>query len=129
MYDVFIIAIFSNESVVRKKIIQLIPIVVVLVILLSGQITQFITNMVSRFTGLTNLNQITTGRYDLWGIYLKNICDETYGFLFGHGLNHIEGIKAAHNTYLEIMYKFGVIGVIGDAVGLIISFKVSGLLY
>ena len=51
------------------------------------------------------------GRLDIWRIVIKNWTDRP---LFGHGSNSMylnQGV-AAHNTYLELLYNYGLVGLL-----------------
>ena len=78
-----------------------------------------ITNKVSaisivfeRFQEGTSLNEITTGRSDLWLVYLSDIFSSISTFLWGHGFNANLLDKGTHNILLEIMYYTGFVGII-----------------
>ena len=58
------------------------------------------------------LDSITTGRTELWSLYLDEIFNNIRILLFGNGLNTmIETLgKGAHNTYLEALFNLGIVG-------------------
>ncbi len=58
-----------------------------------------------------DLSSVTTGRGDIWLEYFKTILKDLKILFFGAGLgNQLE--RAPHNTYLEMMYYIGAIGVV-----------------
>ncbi len=60
-----------------------------------------------------NLNYITTGRIDLWETYLDRILHEYKYLYFGRGINYpIIGDLAEHNTFIQLVYYFGIIGTV-----------------
>lgn len=66
-----------------------------------------------RFTlnSKSSLDSITTGRANIWGLYIRTIFNETKVLFCGNGLNSIiEGAKGAHNTYLEAFFSLGIVG-------------------
>lgn len=67
-----------------------------------------------RFSGTSDFNELTTGRGDLWRLYWGHIGDTFETLFFGHGFSGLQGHKAAHNTYLEILFNFGIVGFIID---------------
>lgn len=58
--------------------------------------------------GATN---ITTGRTDIWKDYLEAIMQNLKILFFGNGINTtISTGRATHNTYLEYVFYFGIVG-------------------
>lgn len=62
-----------------------------------------------RFGSFDSLGEVTTGRSDIWYNYIQIFIDNPYKFIFGHGYNSTV-IRAAHNTFIEFLYLFGIIG-------------------
>ena len=67
--------------------------------------------------GSAILNKFTTGRSEIWGVYLREIFSQPVSCLFGHGIG--AGLPiigkaevSAHNFYLESLYLLGVVGVL-----------------
>lgn len=57
------------------------------------------------------LNSYTTGRINLWLVYIKEISNDSKMFIIGRGINNgVVGGRAAHNTFLEVFSMFGLIG-------------------
>lgn len=95
------------------------PIKILLVALLVGGclfcIEKFtslkIISLISaRFAYSDTVNDLTTGRASLWIEYLNYIFNDVRCFLVGEGFNALSLEKAAHNTYIEFIYHFGLIG-------------------
>ena len=60
-------------------------------------------------------NDITTGRSEIWILYIKSIIETPVKCLFGHGVGAIlpitnHGETSAHNFYLESLYLLGSVG-------------------
>ena len=57
-----------------------------------------------------DINKLTTGRFDLWISYIEYLIINPKYLILGKGIG--AGIlgKAAHNTYVELLYHFGVLG-------------------
>jgi len=69
--------------------------------------------VLSRFVGATNMSALTTGRTDLWVNYLRELGDNPMMLLFGNGYTDVTvGGRAAHNTLIQLLYQFGVVGYI-----------------
>ncbi len=59
----------------------------------------------------SDISSVTTGRADIWLEYIKTMLKDFKILFFGAGLG-IQLERAPHNTYLEMMYYIGAIGVI-----------------
>ncbi len=64
----------------------------------------------ARFSGVNGTNDLTTGRLDLWVEYIDYILNNLWCLLFGEGFNALSLGKAVHNTYIDWIYRFGIIG-------------------
>ena len=64
-----------------------------------------------RFSNTSNLSDFTTGRIDLWSKYLEALTDDPLLLLFGKGFTSVLIFdKASHNTIIQVIYQFGLIG-------------------
>ena len=85
----------------------------------------YINTYLFRFTEDSDgtLDSITTGRWEIWSVYLKTIFNDTKILFLGNGLNTIiEKIElGAHNTYLEMLFALGIVGTIILMIALRIS--------
>ncbi len=65
----------------------------------------------SEITSGTDINALTTGRFNLWMSYIDFFINNTKLALFGNGMNAelING-RASHNTYIDIIYYLGILG-------------------
>lgn len=70
-------------------------------------------NISARFGKFDDFNSMTTGRYDIWIMYFERINSSEIGLLLGCGADarYVNG-RAAHNMYIETIYKVGVIGLL-----------------
>lgn len=66
--------------------------------------------ILGRFKGQTEMNEITTGRYELWERYYESITASVDKILIGNGLDAPLLIQGSHNLYLEILYFVGIVG-------------------
>ena len=78
--------------------------------------------LLERIFGATDISKLTTGRVELWGTYLKDITESPIRLLLGHGFARTDE-TAAHNTLLEIIYKFGVVGIFFDFIYVFMSYR------
>lgn len=108
---IFLLYFLDGKSSVSKK---------VLLFIAFGYLvsTPFFDGIVyvfkERFSGNSNFNDLTTGRYDLWVLYWAHIGDTLKTLFLGHGFSSLQDYKAAHNTYIEILFNFGLIGFLVD---------------
>lgn len=82
------------------------------VFLLSTTVfTDLIGMTLSRFSSANNLSDLTTGRVDLWSKYLETFIEDPILLFFGKGFTSVLIFdKASHNTIIQIVYQFGLIG-------------------
>lgn len=57
-----------------------------------------------------DLSSMTTGRSDIWQLYLGYFLEHPFVTLIGKGLNAKLPFRAPHNYYIETIYYLGVIG-------------------
>lgn len=111
----FIMLLYSllqRKSFITAIIFMLLSVVVVY-LALTGRIPalEIVLSRIFESGSSGDLNQLTTGRLNLWLMYAKYIVNDIRIFLFGKGLGagFLNG-RAAHNTYLDIFYYFGMFG-------------------
>lgn len=64
-----------------------------------------------RFAQASNMSELTTGRTDLWRNYIHEFLNNPITLLFGEGYTSINlNNKASHNTLIQVVYQFGLIG-------------------
>ena len=88
------------------------------VILLIGAFAArgYIESIIQRFLsgnefGMGILTRITTGRYDIWQIYMNDWLFSPTKIMFGAGIFTNEPYYLnIHNSYLFILYRFGILG-------------------
>ncbi len=59
----------------------------------------------------TDINSLTTGRFEHWMMYIKYLPNSLHTMIFGESISAdpING-RAAHNTYLDMWYFLGIVG-------------------
>lgn len=121
-----VLLIYFSILLIKSKriiitVIMLLVMIVFVIIALMGRIDA-INIIVGRFNegGV----DITTGRTSIYQIYLSYIFKNWFVFLFGSGLSNIllDG-HAAHNTYIDLIYYFGILGTILYMYGLYTIFS------
>ena len=67
--------------------------------------------VLSRF-GSGSLNEITTGRMEVYIDYLRESASSFGSLMFGKGLGAAGLYKAPHNLYVELIYYIGIVGLL-----------------
>lgn len=78
-----------------------------------GVLTNSINMYLIRFSMVSDLSSLTTGRSNILGDYYSFFIDNPGALLFGQGITNVyKGIisNAAHNTLIQIIYQFGMVG-------------------
>ena len=95
--------------------ILLISSAIIVILALTGQIPALnivLARLMSSDTSEgVDVNALTTGRFELWLMYLKFLIKNIKPALFGVGISTalLNGY-AAHNTYFDILYYLGAVG-------------------
>lgn len=109
---------FVYSSIHKRKHFELglfFAVVIILTILtLSGKIPAMnivMTRLGEIDTENLDLNEATTGRFDLWITYSKYIFNNIGTALFGRGIGASLLVEhASHNTYIDVIYFLGAVG-------------------
>ena len=104
-----------NIKQVGFREIRLFIVVTFLCCIFRDNITNIIDAFLTRFDVNDSIDGLTTGRWSIWGKYIEQIMYSFDTILVGHGLIS-GGMKAAHNLFLEMIYKFGLLGTMFDVV-------------
>lgn len=77
----------------------------------AGKI-DFLSAVIHRLKSAENINQLTTGRFSLWQKYMNHIAKSVLHLFVGNGYGaKFVGGKAAHNTYIDMLYYLGLVGI------------------
>ncbi len=82
---------------------------IVFIFLAEGPLSDVYDRFVYRFS----VDDVTSGRFDIWELILDKQIAEPFRFAFGfgtRGYNQLTGDSAAHNTLLDIYASWGVVG-------------------
>ena len=80
--------------------------------LLAGNISLF-SGVLDRFSNASDLNSLTTGRYNIWVNYLHFFLRYPGYLIFGQGFGaSLLGGHGAHNTYIDMFFYLGFIGTV-----------------
>lgn len=108
----WVMAVLLQRGRVSVKLTLIITLVVAGLFVLSSTVfTDLLDLVFSRFDQDNNLSDFTTGRTEVWGHYLTAMLEDARLLLFGQGYSDvIIGEKPTHNTLLEGVFQFGLIG-------------------
>ena len=102
---------FAKEKVTAKVAVLFTLIVGVAFLLLTTAFTDMVGMMLMRLSGNQSLSALTTGRIDLWLQYLNAFEEDPLLLTFGKGLSDVlVNDRAAHNTILQSIFQFGLVG-------------------
>lgn len=90
---------------------------IVVVLFMYGRISVF-DSFLER---ITSTNDVTTGRMEIWKDYISAIFSSPINLLFGFGIGSAPKYMA-HNTYLELLYTYGILGSLTFIAGLKYAF-------
>lgn len=97
---------FTNKRYLLSFFLAGIGVLSVL-LLFSGRI-QAVNVLLNRFTDSSG---VTSGRVEIWGLFLQHFRESPLALLFGNGFESlIYQTHASHNTYIDMIYYFGVVG-------------------
>ena len=97
----------------RKAVMIIGGVIVALFIATSALFSGLIEVLVTRFSFSKDLSSFTTGRVELWVRYLEEIFNSAKILLLGKGFTNVKvDERAPHNTIIQAVFQFGIIGVI-----------------
>lgn len=105
---------FYKKGKFKLLVFSLFAVIMVLLLAFSGKIPALdviVSRIMETDSENFDLNQITTGRFDLWVSYASYLITNIRAGLFGVGISTplLNG-QAAHNTYFDVLYYLGIIG-------------------
>lgn len=107
----FVKLIVMRGNIKRKLVLVLCVGLAVAAALASGIFEDQWNVIVFRFRQSTTLSGLTTGRTDIWLGYLKSLSQDMKLLLLGRGYtNTLDNGVASHNTIIQIIYQFGILG-------------------
>jgi len=114
---------FIKHRKIKKSIYRVVT-VLFLILLLGFLLKDYLIIILKRFTEDINItdeksnlfNSITTGRSELWKLYILECVSSLLSIIFGFG-NAAPGVitnygyQPVHNLYIETLYHYGIVGV------------------
>lgn len=107
-YIWLIIEAFKHKRFIFGTILLLASAIAVSFIL-SGRIGLF-DSVLLRISRANSINELSTGRIGLWKMYIDAFFSDPLKMLFGNGMEKMFTYTAPHNTYLDYIDVFGIIG-------------------
>lgn len=81
------------------------------VMLLSAAVQDLLRMVMSRFSYASDVSGLTTHRSDIWKMYLNELNHDPALLLLGSGFTSVTlEAKASHNTIIQGVFQFGLIG-------------------
>ena len=110
----FLLELMFQRGKMSLKLLLLLTVVTGAVFLLSSTaFTKLFDMMIYRFAGGNNLSDFTTGRTEIWEWFYNLFKNDTVLLIFGNGGTDItQTAMSAHNTVIQGIYQFGIIGFI-----------------
>lgn len=110
---VIIVMIVKYKKKSLKFVIPAIVVAIVGCFVLKDYLLKILDRFTYSFKTGNILNQITTGRYDIWCEYMAQITSSVPTMLFGFGFfNEFAAGIIAHNTLIHLLHRVGFVGII-----------------
>ena len=108
----WIIALFRVRGRTGFKLLLVLAVVLAVIFIATSTLFQDLLDvMETRFSFRSNLSDFTTGRTDLWEDYVEELSRNWKTLVMGKGYTNIKiGEKYTHNTLLQMVFQFGVLG-------------------
>lgn len=95
----------------RKILLILLAVLAAVYIATSALFSGWIKILATRFSFSSSLSSLTTGRTELWMMYIEEILSNGKVFFLGEGFTNTKlNGHASHNTILQMIYQFGILG-------------------
>lgn len=108
----FFLELMFKKGKLSIKLLLLLTFVVGILFLLSyTAFSELVDMILSRFARDSNISDLTTGRTDIWLKFLRAFEEDTLLLMLGSGYTNVMLIeKASHNTAIQAIYQFGIVG-------------------
>ena len=110
----FVIDLMFKKGRLSAKLLLILTFFVGAIFLLSSSAFLDLSAMIlSRFVGGSNLSDFTTGRTEIWVVFFNAFKEDTLLLLLGRGYTDVRiAAKGSHNTIIQSIYQFGLVGCI-----------------
>ncbi len=123
---VFIVGVYvlKRSRYVGRNLVLLIGVVITFILIENLTELDLLSVSVSRLESSVDSGDLTTGRLELWKAYIVHILKNPHVLYFGEGFNALAlNVKAAHNTYIDFVYRFGIIGSVLWLIYFVMSYR------
>lgn len=106
------VALFRLRGRTGFKLLLALAIVLAISFIATSELFRdLIAVMETRFSFRSNISDFTTGRTDLWENYVEELVRDWKTLVLGKGFTNIKiGGKSTHNTLLQMLFQFGMVG-------------------
>lgn len=118
---IILLMLLKAPNRIKKTAVYSLPLLFILLVVFWNDVENALGIMEARFGSADDINGLTTGRSEIWELYLYEMTSYPDKMLFGHGFLDLE--RAAHNTYIEVVFKFGLIGLLVNILYIGLCFK------
>ena len=102
---------FAKGKVSLKFSVMFIVVIGAVFILSTTIFADSVNLILSRFSNDNSISDFTTKRTDIWMNYFRHFSDNPAVLFFGNGYSSVlVNEKAAHNTLIQLIFQFGIIG-------------------
>ena len=111
LFLVWIFIVLSGKHLSRSWQLLIAAACAALVAFSSSQFQSLLRIVDTRFSYASNVSELTTGRTDIWKMYIDELMRNVSLNLFGQGYSMVNlNGRASHNTIIQSIYQFGLIG-------------------
>lgn len=95
---------------IKAGVVMLVAVTLAGIVVFTGRLTVFENLLLRLFSG----KDMTTGRLQTWGQYMMHLNENKIRWFVGVGIGagYLNGL-AAHNTYIDFVYYYGLVGTLG----------------
>lgn len=112
IFAIWILLMTFMKNKISTKLLLFASIFVLFIFIFSTEMFSSVIDVIlTRFGQGTDASTLTTGRTELWTSYISVLTNDAKTLLIGRGYTNINvGGRASHNTPIQLIYQFGIIG-------------------
>lgn len=113
IFLIWIVAVLKKRGQVGRKLIVLLCFAGLAVYISMSELFGGLLDVIdTRFSRSSDFNSFTTGRADLWIMYIDELFNSFKVSLLGKGFTNIKlNERGSHSTIIQLFYQFGLVGV------------------
>lgn len=109
---ILVLTTLKQRGKMRKYLVMFYLVAAVAALVFYEEISRSMNVILGRFGSVETMDDLTTGRYSLWIMYLSKQFVSVKSTFFGTGW--VVTGRAAHNLLLQLLSQFGIIGTLTD---------------